>query len=216
MKISFNFLIGILLLIILLSACSGPAPVRTNQPETTIAVNSSYPGPATTSSLNNPSQTAVYPPPVATADLSSYPAPTQVTQGENATGANPAYPAPAPSPTMNSGTPVKVVPFKINKPLVAGTTDISGSGPADIPITLADISAYGEAIGEGTINSNGTFSIKLSKPLVANQWIGVTYSNLTGTKWVASNFDDPGFRGDSPQTIPLVGFFFDTAEVAEK
>ena len=44
----------------------------------------------------------------------------------------------------------------------------------------------------------------------------LTLNNLKGTKWVSSNFEDPGFRGESPQSIPLVGFFFDTAEVVEK
>jgi hypothetical protein len=216
MKILFKFLAGLLLLAFALTSCSGPSPVQTIQPETSAAANPSYPEPAATNAINNPGQRTVYPPPLATLDLSSYPAPTESSQGNAESSINPAYPAPPPSPTINVGTPVKLAPFKINKPLVAGMIEITGSGPAGIPITLADITTYGDVMGEATISNDGTFSIKLGKPLEVNHWVGLTYSDLRNTKWVSANFDDPGFRGDSPQLIPLVGFFFDTAEVAEK
>jgi hypothetical protein len=216
MEILFKISTGFLLLAVALSACSGPSPVKTLQAGTPAAVSTSYPGPVATNSPNNPGQAAAYPQPQATLDIASYPAPTTASFSNALPSVDPAYPAPPPSPTINPGTPVKVVPFKINKPLSAGMTEITGSGPADIPITLADITSYGDIVGEGTISSDGTFTIKLNKPLEVNQWIGITYSNLKNTKWVPSNFDDPGFRGDSPQLIPLVGYFFDTAEVAEK
>ena len=166
-----------------------------------------------------------------------YPAPTQGETGQGNTGypapqnaSNSSYPGPGaeipgylnankapyplpPTPTINAGTPVKVVPFRINKPVPDGATQVSGTGPADIPITLADITMYGDIMGQTTIKSDGTFVFNLSNPIEKGHLIGVALSDLTGTKWVSANFSDPGFQGDTPKQVPLVGFFFDTVEV---
>jgi hypothetical protein len=206
-----------LILLLLLAGCSTP-PV----PETATAVAS----PAVTSAAaQNPSE--------------QYPAPNQAGTGQGNTGypgpqnaSNPNYPAPAaaipgylnptsapyplpPTPTLNAGTPVNVVPFRINKPVPDGATQVSGTGPADIPITLADITMYGDILGQTTIKSDGTFVFNLTTPIEKGHLIGVALSDLKGTKWVAANFNDPGFKGDAPNLVPLVGFFYDTVEVGQ-
>jgi hypothetical protein len=207
----------LLALLLLLAGCSSPPVAQT---ATTVP-----PAAATAAAAQNPSGQNPAPSQAATGQgNASYPAP------QNAAKSN--YPAPEagipgylnptnvpypipPSPTINPGTPVKVVPFRINKPVVDGATEVSGTGPADIPITLADITMYGDILGQTTIKSDGTFAFNLSQPIGKGHLIGVALSDLKGTKWVASNFNDPGFRGDDPNLVPLVGYFFDTVQVGD-
>jgi hypothetical protein len=205
-----------LVFLLLLAACSTP-PV----PETATAVASPA---ATGAAVQNPS--GQYPAPnqsVPAQGNASYPAPPTANTNYPAPGTdlpgylnptNAPYPLP-PSPTMNPGTPVKVVPFRINKPVPDGATEVSGTGPADIPITLADITMYGDILSQTTIKSDGTFKFNLSQPIGKGHLIGVALSDLKGTKWVAANFTDPGFKGDKPNLVPLVGFFFDTVDVGQ-
>jgi hypothetical protein len=184
-----------LVLFFLLTACSTP------------------PVPETVTATQNPS--GQYPAPNQTGTgqgNTSYPAPSSQAPGYLNPSAVPPYPIP-PSPTLNLGTPVKVVPFRINKPVPDGATEVTGSGPTDIPITLADITMYGDVLGETTIQPDGKFVFKLANPIEKGHMIGVALSDLKNTKWVPANFNDPGFNGDTPRQVPLVGFFFDTAEV---
>jgi hypothetical protein len=202
-------------LLLLLAGCSTPPA-----PETATGVVSSA---VTSTAVQNPSrqypapnqvgpgqENKGYPAPQNASNL-NYPAPGAALPGYlNATNAP--YPLP-PTPTLNTGVAVKVVPFRINKPVPDGATQVSGTGPADIPITLADITMYGDIMGQTTIKSDGTFVFNLSTPIEKDHLIGVALSDLQGTKWVAANFNDPGFKGDAPNQVPLVGFFFDTVEV---
>jgi hypothetical protein len=108
-----------------------------------------------------------------------------------------------------------LVPFRIQKPVLAGTTQVTGTGPANIPVTLANLSLMGEILGETTIQPDCTYTIHLSKPLEKNTWIGITYSNLKGTQWVPNDFVNPAFRSEGAQQVPQVGFFFDTATATD-
>lgn len=183
-----------LVLVVLLTACS------------------TSPTPETVTATQNPSGQYPAPTQIGTGGVSTtYPIPSQQLSGNLNANALP-YPIP-PSPTLNPGTPVKVVPFRINKPVADGATQVTGSGPADIPITLADITMYGDILGETTIQPDGKFVFKLANPVEKSHMIGVALSDLKNTKWVTANFNDPGFQGDTPRQVPLVGYFFDTAEV---
>jgi hypothetical protein len=206
-----------LILMLLLAGCSTPpAPETTNavvSPAVTSAAvqnpSGQYPGP---NQAGTGQGNTGYPAPQ-NASNSNYPAPGAAIPGYlNATNAP--YPLP-PTPTLNPGTPVKVVPFRINKPVPDGATQVSGTGPADIPITLADITMYGDILGQTTVKSDGTFVFNLSTPIGKGHLIGIALSDLQGTKWVAANFTDPGFNGDTPKSVPLVGSFFDTVEVGQ-
>lgn len=204
-----------LALLLLLAGCSTPPAPETSPVAVSPAVTSApvqnpsgqYPAP-------NQGETGQgntgYPAPQS-ASNSNYPAPGTALPGYLDANKAP-YPLP-PTPTLNVGTPVKVVPFRINKPVQDGAEQVSGTGPADIPITLADITMYGDILGQTTIKSDGTFVFNLSTPITKGHLIGVALSDLKGTKWVAANFNDPGFKGDTPKNVPLVGYFFDTVEV---
>lgn len=117
--------------------------------------------------------------------------------------------SPLPAPSMN------VVPFQLDKPIAAGATRVTGSGPAGVPIALLDITFGGPLLAMGTIGQDGRFELELGEPLEARHRIGITLGNLTGTGWQLEDFSDKGFHGDEARTVPQIGFFFDTCMVRE-
>ncbi len=172
MKSFYTILVTVLLFSFVFTGCSTTSPQpsiptsssQNNQPETAATAEQAYPLPLTsTGNLANP----------------AYPSPTQLDNS------NSAYPGP--QPTINKGTEVKPVPFLFTRPIQVGATQVSGTGPADIPISLVDITLNGEVLGTTTIKSDGTFSFE-TKPLEADHWIGVALSNLEGTPWVLRQF----------------------------
>jgi hypothetical protein len=227
MKILRNFWIAAAISVLLLSACSGPGPIpqvvntSASTPQTAEPNQSS---PATTQQTGNsncalaalvPTPTTVainsaYPTPLASYS-SSYPAPGLSGYAQP----DKSYPAPSASPTPRKGVEVMLVPFRIQKPVQAGATQVTGTGPANVPVTLANLSLMGEILGETTIQPDCTYTIQLSKPLEKNTWIGITFSNLKGTQWVPNDFLNPAFRSEGAQQIPQVGFFFDTATATD-
>jgi hypothetical protein len=179
-------------LTLVLSACSPKVaiPQPTGKATTTNNSNQSYPAPGAAHGKDYPAPTPLY---------GQTPEPT------------PNYPAPA----VNPGTFVEVVPFKLNKPIVEGATEVTGTGPANIPIILEDISFFGEILGQTVIKEDGTFSFKVS-PMEKDHRLGLTTNDLKGTKWSEANFEDKGFYGDEPRLVPNVGFFYDTTNVQGK
>jgi hypothetical protein len=208
------------LLAILLSACTTSGP--TNTPGSTPPAAGPTQAPLQTEQqgLNSGCIQAAIVPTTAVATINpayptppqmnpSYPAPTQSVNNQP----NNSYPAPPASPTPRKGTNVMLVPFRINKPVLAGATTVTGTGPADIPVTLANLSLMGEILGETTVQPDCSFTIQLNKPIENNTWIGITHSDLKGTKWIPQDFQNPGFRSDGAQQVPQVGFFYDTTTV---
>jgi hypothetical protein len=105
------------------------------------------------------------------------------------------------------------VPFRIDKPVYAGATEVAGSGPPGAPIMLSDVTFMGKEIVGGEIGPDGRFLLVLPAPLEANHRIGIAPYNVEGTKWESVNFENPGYFGDEYQLAPMVGFFFDTVLV---
>jgi hypothetical protein len=101
--------------------------------------------------------------------------------------------------------------LKLNRPIGEGDTAVSGTGPANIPIIIADVTLFGEILGEGKVNADGTFSVTLLKAMEKGHWIGLTIGELKDTEWAGQDFSNEGFFGTQPQLIPNVGFFYDTA-----
>jgi hypothetical protein len=125
----------------------------------------------------------------------------------------PASVSPLASPLPISGNGAK--PFQIERPVVSGVTVIRGTGPAGVPIWIADVTSMGEALGQGTIGPDGKFAIQV-QPLPATHRVGVGLAELAGTKWKAEDFYRAEFYGSEAMQAPQVGFFFDTAMVSEK
>jgi Big-like domain-containing protein len=118
------------------------------------------------------------------------------------------YPVGSPVPTLRGDE----VPFQFDKPIVAGATTVTGTGPAGVPILLEDVTFMGALMGQTNVGQDGRFSFTVP-PLEAAHRLGVTLGDLSGTKWTAEQFYSPGYQGDGAMQTPNVGFFFDTAQV---
>ena len=105
-------------------------------------------------------------------------------------------------------------PIQIDKPIVASATEVTGHGPAGVPIQLHDVTFGGILLASGVIDHNGRFELKV-EPLEARHRIGIALGILAGTEWTAADFGEDSF-GDEARTIPQVGFFYDTCMIREE
>jgi hypothetical protein len=137
---------------------------------------------------------------------------TQVPQGypEPNTAGTPVggYPDSTAAPTLPPGE----VPFRLDKPLVAGATEVTGSGTPGVPLLLQNVTFMGEMIAQTTVDDSGRFAFTVP-PLEAEVRIGISVGDLAGTRWTPDYFLAPGFRGDEGVSLPNVGYFLDTALV---
>jgi hypothetical protein len=142
-----------------------------------------------------------------TASPSSSPEPTF----ESPLSPLPASPLPAvesPLAAVESPIQPKVMEhFKLDKPIKAGATEVSGRGPAGTPLQVVDITGGGEILGTGVIADDGSFIIKLGVPVEANRVIGISLSVAKDPNtWV----DLWALRGEGARAIPQIGDFFDS------
>lgn len=105
-----------------------------------------------------------------------------------------------------------VVAFQFDRPIHAGITEVHGTGPAGVPVYIADVTFMGEPLGTGTIGADGKFTIHVS-PLLATHRIGLALGILDGTQWKPADFYDAKFYGPNAMQVPQVGFFHDTEMV---
>ncbi len=122
------------------------------------------------------------------------------------------------SPSQDSSplsTPSVVVPFRLDKPILEGDSTVSGTGPAGVPIIIADVTFMGKQLGMGVIDASGNFVVEVPG-LEKNHMIGIMLGNLTGTQWEPEDFYAEGFMSDDAMSVAQVGFFYDTAIVAER
>ena len=152
---------------------------------------------------------AATPKPVATQSAQS--GATQLpVSGATATGAYPApnsaYPAPSAAQTVD-GYPAPSAQgprFTLDEPVKVSDVQVTGKGPADVPIKLIDMTRSSELLGEATIGSDGVFTIKVSSKLVAGDRIALMLGNTAGTKFNPGDFiSGPGY-----QDYPLIGVTF--------
>jgi len=117
-----------------------------------------------------------------------------------------------PYPGPVTGAPVNPVRFQIDRPVKAGDTIVKGSGPAGVPIVIANVTMMGTILGGDVIGADNRFSIDVP-PLESSTRIGVEIGDLTGTNYVWDQFQSEQFKGSGALTVPLVGYFQDTAVV---
>jgi hypothetical protein len=201
MKTLYRIALAIISLMWVVTACSTPKPTAVSTQALTSTTEAKLPA------VTAPTDVA-------------YPAPTtqasQAPSDQQAGATEAAYPAPATTPAQDQTTNANVTPFKFDKPIVEGTTEITGVGPAGVPIVLTDISSTPQMLANAVISSSGKFTFKVSKPFVKDQRLGLGLVNLKDSPWVDKNFVDPGFQGPEPTQIPNVGVFYDTAVVQGK
>jgi hypothetical protein len=109
------------------------------------------------------------------------------------------------SPIARPKTPITGPKFSIDEPLRAGMTEVSGSGPVEVDIWIADVTMTGEVIGAGQIDADGRFRVPVDPPLVLNHRIGImvdahAYDNAQA--WVD---ELQAFSSESAITLPRIG-----------
>src|SRR5450432_136779 len=128
------------------------------------------------------------PVPGATSTAAGYPA---------VQGTQPLYPGVAPEPTLRGDE----IPFHIAKPIMAGATTVSGTGPAGAPIVLEDVSFMGAVLGQTKVGPDGKFQFAV-QPVASGDRLGVTLGDVTGTQFTQDQFYSPGYRGDGSMQVP--------------
>ena len=134
----------------------------------------------------------------------------QPVSGATATGAYPAPDSAYPAPTVAQGldgypSPSPQGPqFTLNTPVRVSDAQVTGKGPAGVPIKLVNVARSAELIGETTIGTDGVFTVKVPAKLIAGDRLALMLGNTAGTKFDPNDF----LRGPGYQDYPLVGIPF--------
>lgn len=89
-------------------------------------------------------------------------------------------------------------------PLREGDIVVTGTGPANLPIRVIDLSQAGDQIGGGLIEQTGRFNIAVSSPVIGGNRIGIQIGDLTSTPFRYEDFiSGPGYRD-----YPMIGVVF--------
>ena len=83
----------------------------------------------------------------------------------NTTSENPAYPSPSEIDESER--------FKIDQPLTAGSTTVTGQAPKNLSLAIVNISLGGSILGTGISGDDGRFTINVA-PLPEGYRIGLT------------------------------------------
>lgn len=119
----------------------------------------------------------------------------------------PATSEPEPEPTATA-EPEPLTPLLFDEPLYEGDEEVSGTGPAGLPIIIMDASLQIN-LGSGTVDPDGTFRIAVDPPLVAPNLLGImldeTRSSPYPKEWIPCL--------DRCRDQPMVGLLYDRAPV---
>jgi len=201
------FLLGCLLaLTLLLAGCGGAAGNAT----ATIAAPTEAAGgalatstaPAAPDTTGAAATTDTYPAPVTSEEsLSAYPS-----EGEAAVPAE-SYPAPAAEEAILEPR------FRIDQPVTAATTTITGQAPPNLVLAVLDVTYSGAPLGQGRSDENGVFAIPVSG-LIAGNRIGLAIGELPAGLDIAQTAETYfPHRGEGFQNLPNLGVFYDTTLV---
>ncbi len=134
----------------------------------------------------------------------------------------PAYPGAYPAPMVSvSATPDPYPPppysnlpegpaFTINLPVRLSQGQITGTGPAGVPIRIVNITRGAVEIAAVTIGADGTFSAPLNETFVGDR-VAIMLGDLSGTGLDRNQF----LRGPGYEDWPLIGVLFASAVVEE-
>jgi hypothetical protein len=87
--------------------------------------------------------------------------------------------SPLPTTPMVDSSPIYVYTF--DTPLVPGDTQVTGSGPENIPIRIVDVTLMGAELGAGAIDQDGKYAITVS-PLPKGHRIGIMLGTVADSK----------------------------------
>ncbi len=154
--------------------------------------------------------------PPAEANSQGYPAPTSASSDEP----YPAVVIPTAAPTLTplSYPAVEEVfqepRFRIDQPVSAGATAITGQAPPNTPLAIVDITYSGAVLGVGRSDDSGRFSVPVTGLIEGNR-IGVGIGELAPGQSIEemAEFYFP-YRGEGFMNIPNLGIYFDTTLVS--
>jgi len=109
-----------------------------------------------------------------------------------------------PEPTAPSSIPA----IRFDEPLLEGGIEVSGTGPAGVPILIMDASLQ-ITLGSGPIGPDGKFSIQVDPPLIAPNLIGIMLDEGRSSPYTKEQL--PCI--DRCRDQPLVGLLFDRVAV---
>ena len=99
--------------------------------------------------------------------------------------------------------------FEISIPISGGDTVVTGTGPANVPITLVDVTEMGFVLDQTVIDSDGTFTFTLEEPLESGHSIGIQLGDIEGTDLDEGDF----LYSETYYERPLIGILFDLVVV---
>ena len=111
-------------------------------------------------------------------------------------GACESRPVPLPSPLATLASPLvsplaavspspgSLPEFRLDEPVLEGSTRVTGTGPAEAPILIVNVSTTGTILGQGQIGQDGRFSIGVDSSLVkVPDLIGIMVGELAGSPY---------------------------------
>ena len=204
----YLLVVCVLALAVLAVGCGG----ATTSTTPTLTATESAAGGALTSS--DAAATSTAPAAPAGADESAYPvpltgeesAPAYPAEGEAALPAE-SYPPPAAEETFLEPR------FRIDQPVTAATTTITGQAPPNLTLAVLDVTYGGSPLGIGQSDANGAFAISVSG-LTAGNRIGLAIGALPEGMDIAQTAEMYfPHRGEGFQNLPNIGVFYDTTLV---
>lgn len=191
----FTVLAALLLLVACGPGAQQPAPTAESVPTEDAALPTLPPADTATEG---------YPAPVVGTPANPYPA------GEQPTIA----PTEAPAAYPPAEEVFQEPRFRIDQPVAAGATEITGQSPPDTPLAIVDISYNGAVLGLGRSDASGRFSIPVTG-LVEGNRIGLGIGELVAGQTIEqmAEFYFP-YRGEGFMNIPNLGIYFDTTLVS--
>lgn len=200
MKPNLMIILGALVAsVLLLAACGSGA----NQATATLAP--ALEGAATTAAVvpTAPPAGEAYPPPATqAAPAEAYPS----DQAVPPTVAPEAYPPPAET--------FQEPRFRIDQPVAANATTITGQAPPGTSLAVMDVTYNGALLGTGRSDDSGRFTIPVSG-LVGGNRIGLAVGELAAGQTLNQMAEQYyPYRGEGFMNLPNVGIFFDTVLVA--
>ena len=92
----------------------------------------------------------------------------------------------------------------LDKPIIEGSTIVTGYGPAGLAIQIINVTFMGEELGTGSIGSDGTFSVPVTP--IEN---GIRIGLLADLSSIGLTNNDV-IPGEEAINIPQVGYFIDS------
>lgn len=146
----------------------------------------------------------------------AYPGPAAVVESTNpypgeGDAALPATTVPEAYPPVEE--PFQEPRFRIDQPVSASASAVTGQAPPDTAIVVIDVSYNGATLGTGRSDANGRFAIPVTG-LVEGNRIGLGVGELVAGQTIEqmAEFYFP-YRGEGFMNLPNVGIFFDTTTV---